>query len=572
MTCLLVHSNNTSLLEIEEFQNNNILFSLPTEKDVDHYISELITEQIEDYQPDVLFIKYALGNDYLAFFGLRFAHHIRLYNTSNNLPNIPIVFVGEESVAEIIRLSDYSDILATTGIYYVNEDLYRVRALLDRIYEHGLKGIKTQDHYLNRVNIPAPLNYDSQHNYINEVSLFLWSEYIGCTQFNKDIQTRIEHSLYFKYRNKKDELKREKKNKFKLESFEIQSNVLLIDDESAKGWDKFYYHLFSSSNELIKFNKVDFNKSDTKDNIIDHCINQIEEFSPDIILLDLRLSEKDALEADIKSLTGYSLLEKIKSINKGIQVVVISASNKTTTYKEVIELGADYYVIKNEKADEAYEYLIKALKSAMKEAIYLKPISSRIREAINILKDKQIPKKAIEVRDLYGQLKHSQTNNEILKFLNAAFETISNGKIEERYTIGVLQIYRVIELVCEYYIEESKNGHKYNYAFDDNKILKHYEYNRGSYNSITHNGSKMSRMNQAYNVFHQFSNKIDNQLFQNLHNLKEYRNNSIHPDERFKTKTLESLFEQNFNRFQKDIVNYFSCVCEYLIGIAESNH
>jgi len=246
MTNLLIHSNNTSLLELKDFQENNLIFKIPAEKDVDHYISDLITEQIEPVNPDVIFIKYALDNDYLAFLGLRLAHHIRLQNSSINFKNVPIVFVGEETISELIRLSEYSDILATPGVYYVNENLSKVRVLLDRIVQDGLEGVEPRDSYIKRVNIPAPLNYDSRHNDINELSLYLWSEYIGCNKLNKNLQIRIRHNLYFKYRIEKDKIDREKKSIGNLPVFDTQSRILLIDDEAEKGWDKFYNHLFSS--------------------------------------------------------------------------------------------------------------------------------------------------------------------------------------------------------------------------------------------------------------------------------------------------------------------------------------
>lgn len=572
MTNLLIHSNNTSLLELNDFQENNIIFKIPSEKDVDHYISDFITEQIEPVNPDVIFVKYALDNDYLAFWGLRLAHHIRLQNSSNDFYIVPIVFVGEETVSELIRLSEYSDILATPGVYYVNENLSKVKDLLDRIVQDGLKGVETRDSYIKRVNIPAPLNYDSRHNYINELSLFLWSEYIGCDKLNNDIQNRIRHNLYFKYRIEKDKIDREKKSIGNLPVFDIQSRILLIDDEAEKGWDKFYKHLFSSSTDKIEFHVAEFDKSSSKDKIIDDCMEKIEGYKPDVILLDLRLSEKDAFESIPQSLTGFSLLEKIKNLNRGIQIIVTTASNKTTIFREVNDIGADNYVIKDERPEESCPNLIAALKETINESKILKPVHSNLLLSIESVQNNQFRKINIgEDSDYFYQ----EMNSEINAYLIAIQGLVSNRANIDRFSITLLYMHKIMEVLADYYIEIIRphvgvgSSSKYQDSFYSGE--KTYYFIKGHNNEfrvIDRDFSKpINVLQQFYNLYYYFTGRSKTNLFEELESLNAYRNLYSHPnlDEEFIK--LEELYKRDFKSFRKTFIRQTTAFFEYLTAL-----
>ncbi|MBP3193997.1 response regulator [Natronogracilivirga saccharolytica] len=573
MTNLLIHSNNTSLLELKDFQENNLIFKIPTEKDVDHYISDLITEQIEPVNPDVIFVKYALDNDYLALLGLRLAHHIRLQNSSNDFHNVPIVFVGEETLSELIRLSEYSDILATPGVYYVNEDLGKVRVLLDRIIQDsGLKGLESRDSYFKKINIPAPLNYDSRHNYINELSLFLWSEYIGYAKLNNDIQNRIRHNLYFKYRIEKDKIDREKKSIGNLPVFDIQSKILLIDDEAEKGWDKFYKHLFSSSTDKIECHVAEFDKSSSKDEIIDDCMEKIEGYKPDVILLDLRLSEKDAFESVPQFLTGYLLLEKIKEFNRGIQVIVTTASNKTSIYRELNNIGADDYVIKNERPEESCPNLIEALKIAINESKILKPIHSSLILSIESVQNNQLRKINIGEDSNYF---YQELKSEINAYLIAIQGLISKRDNIDRFSITLLYMHKILEALSDYYIEiirpQAGVGSSSNYQDSFYSGEKTYYFIKGHNNEfrvIDRDFSKpINVLQQFYNLYYYFTNRSKTNLFEELESLNSYRNSYSHPnlDEEF-TK-LEKLYVSDFKSFRKSFIRQTTAFFEYLTAL-----
>jgi len=76
----------------------------------------------------------------------------------------------------------------------------------------------------------------------------------------------------------------------------------------------------------------------------------------DVIFLDLRLSkEEDKVNqiSNISDFTGTKVLRKIKDINKGIQVIIFTASNKVWNIERLLEIGANGYYIK-----ESPEYIL----------------------------------------------------------------------------------------------------------------------------------------------------------------------------------------------------------------------
>src|SRR5690606_17315684 len=67
----------------------------------------------------------------------------------------------------------------------------------------------------------------------------------------------------------------------------------------------------------------------------------------DLYLVDLRLN---GLEEDenlkTKEFSGMKVLQKIKSLNEGNQVIIFTASNKVWNLKSLLDAGADGYYMK----------------------------------------------------------------------------------------------------------------------------------------------------------------------------------------------------------------------------------
>lgn len=152
--------------------------------------------------------------------------------------------------------------------------------------------------------------------------------------------------LYFKF---KTDFKSNESPPFKKKTIPgIGKNILLIDDKENYGW----------SDVLSKvFKDAFFDFVAAGENFVERA--ELKAFETDektslpkwdLILLDLRLEEiEDSDELVHKPANEYSggdLLQKLKEANKGIQIIVFTASNKAWNYRELYELGADGYFVK----------------------------------------------------------------------------------------------------------------------------------------------------------------------------------------------------------------------------------
>jgi len=77
------------------------------------------------------------------------------------------------------------------------------------------------------------------------------------------------------------------------------------------------------------------------------CLNNLH-LNPDIIFLDHNMND----------LTGFEVLKKIKRINPGIYVVMISGQDDIKTAVDALKYGAFDYLIKDEQVSKKIELLI----------------------------------------------------------------------------------------------------------------------------------------------------------------------------------------------------------------------
>lgn len=125
-------------------------------------------------------------------------------------------------------------------------------------------------------------------------------------------------------------------------------HILLIDDEADKGWSRAIESLFTDA----LFHPVE--------DVISERVHSYEELSEsarekiecgdyDLILLDLRLGgvSEDRI-VDPSEFSGYQILKHIKRLNRGSQVIMLTASNKAWNLKALLDPteGASGYFVK----------------------------------------------------------------------------------------------------------------------------------------------------------------------------------------------------------------------------------
>lgn len=396
MNALLIHNDNLPTLLVEAFESSlkfNIGLSQMMQDgfSFDRVSHEFLERHLTSKQFDAIFIPYTLSNqNYLELSGIRLALHIRLTPEFRHM-RVPIIFIGHESKEQIAKLTEFPSFLFTSGIFSIDKFEYESYLKIYDWLKHKWKSdgemaelsLEDYEGFLNRISIDPPSNYLSHHSVDNELSLLRWSEYLKCDEDIPEVQLNIKTGLFFKYKKAKNPIQSQKTGSLFL--IEGKAKVLLIDDEAQKGWEHFYRTLFKTSPSIdVQSLNIDF-KLNSKSHIIKEAIKQIETYLPDIILLDLRLCDSDFdNHISVSELTGIKILEKAKEINRGIQVIITTASNKAISFETVFTKGADGFILKDgrENTQQTTTNLLEILKVSIKKALWLKQLSKNFSQIV----------------------------------------------------------------------------------------------------------------------------------------------------------------------------------------------
>ncbi len=99
--------------------------------------------------------------------------------------------------------------------------------------------------------------------------------------------------------------------------------ILTVDDEM--GIDSFFYEFFTARNYEV------LNAMSGKE-----AIEMVKRERPRIVLLDIKMRGMDGIEA----------LQKIREIDKGVTVIMVTGEKDEDVMKRAKELGADDYITK----------------------------------------------------------------------------------------------------------------------------------------------------------------------------------------------------------------------------------
>lgn len=497
MNAILIHANNLNPNLVNKFPGDKVAFDYSQSIQrsnfiLDRFLHEELSNAFKNKEYQVIFIPYTLSQqNYLELTGLRAAAHIRTTKEFNH-QYVPIVFVGPETPEQIARLSDLGNILFTSGIFstasqesdFLKKFYDRIRREKSKITESELeKGIK-------RLQLSPPANYQSHHSIDNELALLRWSEFLKCDDQIPEVKENLKTGLYFKYHRVLNPVNTPGTGNPYLISG--KGKVLLVDDEAEKGWADFYECFFQYSPE-IKFDhnsylKVDF-KSLDQNQIVSKAIQWIKDNDPDVVMLDLRLCDADFnQDGQAKDLTGFKILKKVKEeINKGIQVIITTASNKVWNYQSTHDLGANGYIIKRGDSDVAED--IKNLKNEIEFAI---KTSQALKDFDEIFGDiSQNINKEDEWNDDF--------KNKVQDYLDISFDLlVKSFKNSDYRRYAYLQLFLVIE---EFLAQEHIFSYGDNCIIDNNILVAHKikEDNNGSFKSIIERNpeSKIYTINES---------------------------------------------------------------------------
>lgn len=439
---------NLGLISNTFFESDNISDG-NYDDDMDYRIHTFLYKKRER-QIQSFTIPISLSNNFMEFSGLIFAYHVRL-TRELTFCEVPIIFYCSLELEQLLRLTSLARILLTPNIKYVNINKYSFDDIQQIIDGYDRNSFDLNQ-FLEQTQINPTTNYDSHHNIDNEFSLIQWSTYIRCLnilpiEFKKEFESR----LYFKYLKVKNNFFLSgNSNLIPIQSTD-NTRVLLVDDEANKGWKNFYISFFKNSDIIFKDSGIDF-KCEDKNNLILKVEKKVREFNPDVVLLDLRLHDSDFSEDAVpENLSGIKVLEIIKGINKGIQVVITTASNKAWNFNLAKQKGAFDFIIKDgfENPEKPLNKINSTLFISGKRAKYLIEINRKIKDIKALISGNMCFEDKDDNDKLESDKKEDKVRKKMFSNLDLAFELIElSYEIPEKhvyYAYCYLQLFILIE-------------------------------------------------------------------------------------------------------------------------------
>jgi len=321
----------------------NYKMNLSSDSHVD--IHEVIIEHLQATQYDKIFVPLCFGTSMSDFNGLRLVAHIRCTDTINRCTPVYIYgFVGLDTLIN----HEYFNILKTKNVQIINYSIKAFEDIINSTPEPLELSELPQE--MAKLKLDVPKDYEDSHSIANEWAIYRWAKAIN-TNDNaiQKIIDKVNTQLYFKYLStiyptteilaiSEEELKLKNTGKPK---------ILYVDDDAEKGWYEILCKILSDINDI---DVVDYLGDDLKlvsqDEIINRTTCKVQENDIDIVILDFRLHPDDFVVTNIKNVTGFKLLQNIKKINPGIQVIIFSATTKIWNLQALQEAGADGFIIK----------------------------------------------------------------------------------------------------------------------------------------------------------------------------------------------------------------------------------
>lgn len=254
----------------------------------------------------------------------------------------------------------------------------------------------------------------------------IWNNYnnIGKSEEIKQLQNKINDNLYFliadflfrteniETQTSYQEIKQEITETHNTLG-DFSKKILLIDDMAEQGWSSLLSSILNCNlNEDEEFFTLSDIKNNTSLEIAEKAIREIEAKNINLILLDLRLKDEKG-EININDISGFKVLKILKKTRPDIPVIIISASNKIKTTKELKNIGV--YAVWTKQGHDNFVSSFELRVSILELMQYVKEVYTHFfkHEIDNVLYEtdyrlskniyKEIPKEEKEVIITYGR-------------------------------------------------------------------------------------------------------------------------------------------------------------------------
>jgi DNA-binding NarL/FixJ family response regulator len=453
-----------------------------SDDDLTNYISDWLN--VEEYEN--IFIPLCFGSSFSDYNGLRFATHIRCTQSKNQIQRLFIY--GFIEIENLIN-HNYFDILKTKNISYLPFSKIAFERVAGKPYV-PLKQIDLSTE-LSKLNLSLPKNYDNNHSIKNEWAIYQWSRTIGCdkTEELAKVFENIESNLYFKYLKTINPITDQ--NIMPEDKLRINHNgrpkVLLIDDESEKGWSDIFIHIIEDVNKIyFDYIGYDFRRMSQED-IISTSLDKIIKDDIDLVILDFRLNKNDFLKSKIEEITGVKLLREIKKYNSGIQVITFSATDKVSNLQVLQDVGVDGFIHKlsfentaNNVALQSVNKMVEILELSL-EIKFLKNFYQNLEELKNILIPRKYFKKTTKPLP-------KEFVDEVLKWLEMSFNILSTGLTDMNNTSAFIMMFSVLENLSNRVIDIDNPKRN---RISNSETLYEFEYRKESVKLNTYNKNEL---------------------------------------------------------------------------------
>lgn len=145
------------------------------------------------------------------------------------------------------------------------------------------------------------------------------------------------------------------------------------------------------------------------------CLDKLNTYSPDVLLLDINMPE----------MNGIEVLEKMKDANSKIKVLILTVHNEMDYLMKAVEIGVDGYILKDSESSE----LKKAISAVKDGENYIQPslIPALNNQLVNRDTDKdKISSLTNRELEVLVQVANGMFNKEIAMNLNISERTVKN--------------------------------------------------------------------------------------------------------------------------------------------------
>lgn len=409
-------------------------------------VHNFVLSALKDAAPDdkIVIDLDATDNGVLS---LALAMHIRLSVADiKELAFLPILLVSYFPLTSFLKLGEYSQFfLSRLGYAFCSPD--EVPVAVNNI--EPLTADSYNSCFLDCVQIHPDATV-GRHSMANQWGADVLYRLLGGNAVATNENIRKEKTkLYYKYIYLKttgvacvlrggqtDE------NKAKSMLNAVGKKILLIDDEAQKGWaDVLRKWLFGASIDVID------REVSTYEELPEDVRAKISSDYYDLYLLDLRLlGNKEDDIYDAEEFSGMKILRRIKVINRGNQVIMMTASNKAWNMKALLDAGADGYYIKESPelqlpksfSENNFGAFKKEVLLSLSDRAYKKNVYRNVIKLVNDIRDSE---------KFSGDFEADMTTT-----LESSLNQVMTADSPKDFAFAFVTLFQALEHICQHYV------------------------------------------------------------------------------------------------------------------------